>query len=122
MSESRRQYLTGIRTAVIKLGTQLLSDQEGRLDTSFVAAVAKQIAALRERRVGVTIVSSGAIGAGLRELDLARRPPDLAKLQAVAAEGQRRLLGVLAAAVVAHAIAVAHTRLAREVLDDRTDL
>ena len=120
MSESRRQYLTGIRTAVIKLGTQLLSDQEGRLDTSFVAAVAKQIAALRERGVRVTIVSSGAIGAGLRELNLARRPTDLAKLQAVAAVGQRRLMDVWAAAFAPHAMPVAQILLTREDIDDRT--
>src|SRR3954465_10552615 len=99
MSEVRRQYLQSVRTAVVKLGTQLLSDAEGRLDAPFVATVAKQVAALRGRGVKVTLVSSGAIGAGLRELNLPKRPTDLAQLQAVAAVGQRRLMDVWGAGV-----------------------
>jgi len=32
MNPTRIQYLQGVRTAVIKLGTQLLSDADGRLE------------------------------------------------------------------------------------------
>src|SRR5436190_22590925 len=120
MTEIRRQHLAAVRTVVIKLGTQLLSDKEGRLDGPFVATGAKQIAALRERGVRTTIVSSGAIGAGLRELNLPKRPTDLAKLQAVAAVGQRRLMDVWAAAFAPHAMPVAQILLTREDVDDRT--
>jgi glutamate 5-kinase len=120
MSETRSQYLSSVRTAVIKLGTQLLSDPEGRLDASFVATVAAQVAALRQRGVNVTLVSSGAIGAGLRELNLPKRPTDLAKLQAVAAVGQRRLMDVWAAAFAPHHMPVAQILLTREDVDDRT--
>jgi glutamate 5-kinase len=120
MNSIRTTYLEGVRTAVIKLGTQLLSDKDGRLDSGYVATVAKQVAALRERGVRVTLVSSGAIGAGLRELNLPKRPTDLAKLQAVAAVGQRRLMDVWAAAFSAHAMPVAQILLTREDVDDRT--
>ena len=120
MNEIRKQYLGGVRTAVIKLGTQLLSDKDARLDAAFVATVAKQVATLRERGVAVTVVSSGAIGAGLRELNLLRRPTDLAKLQAVAAVGQRRLMDVWAAAFAPHGLPVAQILLTREDVDDRT--
>jgi len=120
MSEIRRQHLQPVRTAVIKLGTQLLSDKDGRLDASFVATIAAQVAALRERGVSVTLVSSGAIGAGLRELNLPKRPTDLAKLQAVAAVGQRRLMDVWAAAFAPHQMPVAQILLTREDVDDRT--
>jgi glutamate 5-kinase len=120
MSGIRQQHLASVRTAVIKLGTQLLSDREGRLDVEFVSTIANQVAALRERDVRVTIVSSGAIGAGLRELNLAKRPTDLAKLQAVAAVGQRRLMDVWAAAFAPHRMPVAQILLTREDVDDRT--
>ena len=120
MNENRTQHLQSVRTAVIKLGTQLLSDKEGRLDAAFVATVARQVAALRERGVRVTLVSSGAIGAGLRELNLPKRPTDLARLQAVAAVGQRRLMDVWAAAFAPHAMPVAQILLTREDVDDRT--
>ena len=120
MSDTRTHYLQFVRTAVIKLGTQLLSDRDGRLDAAFVSTIAKQVATLRERGVQVTIVSSGAIGAGLRELNLPRRPTDLAKLQAVAAVGQRRLMDVWAAAFAPHGLPVAQILLTREDVDDRT--
>src|SRR5215217_9554824 len=119
MSEVRRQHLTGVRTAVIKLGTQLLSDKDGRLDAAYVATVARQVAVLRERGVRVTLVSSGAIGAGLRELNLPKRPTDLAKLQAVAAVGQRRLMDVWANAFEPFKLPVAQILLTREDVDHR---
>jgi glutamate 5-kinase len=119
MSADRAQYLSSVRSVVVKLGTQLLSDAEGRLDAGLVGKIAQQVAALHARDVRVTLVSSGAIGAGLRELNLPRRPTDLARLQAVAAVGQRRLMDVWAAAFQAHSTPVAQILLTREDIDDR---
>ncbi|HWE01204.1 MAG TPA: glutamate 5-kinase [Tepidisphaeraceae bacterium] len=120
MNQTRNHYLQSIRTAVIKLGTQSLSDKEGWLDAAFIANIASQVAILRERGIRIAVVSSGAIGAGVRELALPKRPTDLAKLQAVAAVGQRRLMDVWAAAFAPHRISVAQILLTREDVDDRT--
>ncbi len=120
MNETRLRHLSAVRSVVVKLGTQLLSDKAGRLDVNFVATVAQQIARLRERGIRATIVSSGAIGAGLRELGIPKRPTDLARLQAVAAVGQRRLMDVWATAFAPHAMPVAQLLLTREDIDDRT--
>ncbi len=120
MDETREQHLSAVKTVVIKLGTQLLSDPDGRLDGAYVGEVARQVAALRERRIGVTIVSSGAVGAGLRELNLPRRPTNLATLQAVAAVGQRRLMDIWADAFEPFKLPVAQLLLTREDIDDRT--
>src|ERR1700749_4021709 len=120
MKSTRSTYLAGVRTAVIKLGTQLLSNEQGQLDGPFLAQMAAQVAKLQRRGVRVTIVSSGAIGAGLRELNLPKRPTDLAKLQAVAAVGQRRLMDVWAGAFEPHGLKVAQILLTREDIDQRT--
>src|SRR5678816_2590508 len=120
MIEHRKQHLSSVRHIVVKLGTQLLTDSNGRLDETYIAAVAEQVVALRTRGVGATIVSSGAIGAGIIELNLPKRPTDLARLQAVAAVGQRRLMDVWAAAFAPHAMPVAQILLTREDVDDRT--
>jgi glutamate 5-kinase len=116
----RSEYLGSVRSLVVKLGTQLLSDANGRLDARFIANIAAQIAELRTKGVQVTIVSSGAISCGLAELGLSERPTDLAKLQAVAAVGQRRLMDVWAAAFHSHHLPVAQLLLTREDIDDRT--
>ena len=120
MNTERTAHLASVRSLVVKLGTQLLSDKDGRLDTAYLANVARQVAALRAQRKTVAIVSSGAIGAGLGELNLAKRPTDLAKLQAVAAVGQRRLMDVWADAFEPVGLPVAQILLTREDVDDRT--
>ncbi|MBV8782127.1 MAG: glutamate 5-kinase [Phycisphaerae bacterium] len=109
-----------VRSVVVKLGTQLLTQKDGRLDAPFLATIAQQIAALRQRGLSVTIVSSGAIGAGLAELNLPSRPKDLASLQAVAAVGQRRLMDTWANAFEPAGIPVAQLLLTREDVDNRT--
>ncbi|HEV8292881.1 MAG TPA: glutamate 5-kinase [Tepidisphaeraceae bacterium] len=119
MDESRGQYLAQVRSVVIKLGTQLLSDAQKQLDTAYLGEMATQIVGLRQKGISVTIVSSGAIGAGLRELKLPKRPVDLAQLQAVAAVGQRRLMDCWAAAFAPHGVLVGQVLLTREDIDSR---
>lgn len=116
---ARSEYLGGVQTIVVKLGTQLLNAASGGLDTAFLAALANQIAKLRQAGVRVTIVSSGAIGCGVRELGLDGRPTDLAKLQAVAAVGQRRLMDAWATAFVRHQLPVAQLLLTRDDVEHR---
>jgi glutamate 5-kinase len=119
MPENRRQHLSNVRSLVIKLGTQLLTDKQGQLDQAFLQTIAAQVTALKARNIQVTIVSSGAIGAGLRELSLPSRPKDLALLQAVAAVGQRRLMDAWAAAFAPYGTHVAQVLLTREDMDRR---
>src|SRR2546430_1823131 len=70
----RPALLKTVRSVVIKIGTNALSAANGQLDTALIAHVAEQIATLRDRSIRVTLVSSGAIGAGITELGLASRP------------------------------------------------
>jgi len=120
MNPQRKLHLPGFKSIVVKLGTQLLTSAAGGLDELFLSTIATQIAALRERGIRVTIVSSGAIGAGVSELKLQKRPTDLAKLQAVAAIGQRRLMDAWATAFEPHALHVAQLLITREDIDERT--
>jgi glutamate 5-kinase len=89
------------------------------LDGPFLAGVAAQVADLRRRGVAVTLVSSGAVAAGVGELNLPGRPSDLAKLQAVAAVGQRRLMDAWADAFAPHGLHVAQLLLTRNDVDHR---
>src|SRR5262245_50456592 len=109
-----------MRAVVVKLGTQLLTDGNGQLNAALFAAVAQQVAALRARGVLVTLVSSGAVGAGVAEMGLGRRPTDLARLQAVAAIGQRCLMDAWDEAFRPFKMPVAQLLLTREDIDDRT--
>jgi len=115
-----RRDLAAVRSVVVKIGSQVLADGDGRLDQAYLHDVARQVTLVRKNDVDVTLVSSGAIAAGLAELKLSSRPSDLGTLQAIAAIGQRRLMDAWAAAFAGHGTAVAQVLLTRQDVDDRT--
>ncbi len=81
-------------TMVVKVGTRVLTDAAGRLDSQRIEQLAMQVNAVMESGRRVVLVSSGAVGAGVGRLGLPGRPTDLAHLQAVAAVGQSMLVEV----------------------------
>jgi glutamate 5-kinase len=109
------------RHVVVKVGTQLLTAQakQAGLDQAYINEIAGQIAALRQSGYEITLVSSGAIGAGCAELGLKRRPTDVADSQAVAAVGQRLLMSHMHEAFSRHGLSVGQVLLTRDDFDDR---
>src|SRR3954469_1079041 len=88
----RQEILAQARTVVIKVGTNVLTGEDGRLEPARLQSLADQIHRLRGDGRQIALVSSGAIGAGMGRLALARRPTDLRQLQACAAVGQSHLM------------------------------
>jgi glutamate 5-kinase len=78
-------------TVVVKLGSTLVVDANGRARRSLIAARAAEVGELVRSAEPVCIVSSGAIALGLPRLGLTRRPSDTSRLQAASAVGQSRL-------------------------------
>ena len=62
------------KTAVIKIGSNTLTDDEGKCDRAYLADLAHQVARVRREGWRVIIVSSGAIPCGLEALGLPLRP------------------------------------------------
>ena len=119
-TELRQKLFPSARRVVIKLGTAVLSQPDGTLDLAYIRDIARQIVALRERRIEVTIVSSGAVGAGCAVMKLTKRPTDVATLQAVAAVGQRQLMTHMHEAFAPYGLHVGQLLLTRTDFDDRT--
>lgn len=84
--------MDGASLVVVKIGTRVLTHADGRLNSDTVAAIADQLHKLILAGKKIVLVSSGAVGAGLSHLGWTERPTDLAKLQAVAAIGQTKLI------------------------------
>jgi glutamate 5-kinase len=108
------------KRVVIKLGTGVLTSGVGQLDTTRIAAVCAEIAALRARGTEVIVVSSGAVGLGMGALSLTKRPKELSKKQACAAIGQSRLMQTWQAGFAPHGLTVAQVLLTHEDLRGRT--
>ncbi len=93
MTDLLRQEIAALATPlVVKVGTRVLTRDDGQLDEARVDELAEQLHATRTSGRQVVLVSSGAVGAGMGRLGLTARPTDLAQLQAVAAIGQSRLV------------------------------
>ena len=92
----RKQLMKNVRSVVVKVGTALLTDEAGRLDKPLISRIARQLGMLRRQGMSVTLVSSGAVGAGMGIAGLTRRPRSLPMLQASAAVGQPALMTLYA--------------------------
>jgi len=77
---------------VIKLGTRLLTFESGKLDLEYLEKIVRKLSAIKNKGVQITLVSSGAIGAGVGRMNMRRRPHTIPEKQAAAAVGQGLLI------------------------------
>jgi glutamate 5-kinase len=107
------------RRIVAKFGTAILTLPNGRLNEELIRRWVAVLADLRDQGNSILIVTSGAVGAGVGELNLEKRPEDLPDEQAVAAVGQSLLMAVYGDAFRRRGYHVAQILLTRSDLDDR---
>ncbi|MDQ4144292.1 MAG: glutamate 5-kinase [Actinomycetota bacterium] len=98
---------------MVKIGTASLVGPDGEPEETRVHTFVEGIARLTAGGVEVIVVSSGAIAAGLGPLGLVERPTDIPSLQAAAAVGQGRLLGLYTRAFEARGMVAAQVLLTR---------
>src|SRR5437660_8074489 len=115
----RQEVVALARTVVVKVGTNVLTDADGTLDRGRVQALADQVFRLRAAGREVVLVSSGAIGAGVGQLGLGKRPTDLRHLQACAAVGQSVLMRAYQEALTPHGLHTAQILLTAGDFDHR---
>lgn len=87
-----RASLSRARRIVLKLGTQVVLDAEGRPALSRLYGLMETVATLRRQGAQPVLVSSGAVGLGARQLGI--RPEGLSQKQACAAAGQGQLMSI----------------------------
>jgi glutamate 5-kinase len=108
---------TKAKRIVIKIGTNILTKND-TVDAGYVRRVAGQVNSLLKSGRQVVIVSSGAIGMGLGQLD-ADRAKDIKMRQACAAIGQPLLMAEYRKSFMRYGVTVAQVLLTAEVLDNR---
>ncbi|MCU0703103.1 MAG: glutamate 5-kinase [Fimbriiglobus sp.] len=116
----RLPFVSSPGTVVVKVGTNVLADAAGTLDAERIRSLADQIQRARAKGWRVVLVSSGAIGAGVGQLQLGARPTDLPHLQACAAVGQTALMQLYQTALAPHGILPAQILLIASDFDHRT--
>ena len=116
----RQDVLCNARSIVVKLGTHAITDESGRLDRRIINSLVRQVSEIRRSGTAVALVTSGAIGAGLAELDLAKRPRTMPMLQAVAAVGQGQLMRAFHDAFARQGIRVGQVLVTADDFEERT--
>ena len=115
----RWALLKSVKRIVIKIGSRVLTDDDGALDVAVIGRICTDIAQLRERGQQVVVVSSGAVAAGRSELGLTEKPKTIPQKQAAAAIGQTRLMRAYEQSLAPHGLKAAQLLLTSEDLNSR---
>jgi len=82
------------RRIVVKVGSNVLTRGDGKLDVTRMSALVDQIAWLRKQGIEVVLVSSGAVACGRRELTVDHSLDSVEQRQLFSAVGQVKLVGL----------------------------
>ena len=91
-----RESLKDKKRIVVKIGSSsVIHEATGGLDFVKLEKLARYLTDLHNQGKDVVLVSSGAIGMGVKALGLPKRPVSIARSQACAAVGQGYLLSLI---------------------------
>ncbi|WP_240009600.1 glutamate 5-kinase [Marinomonas algicola] len=114
-----REKIAKAQRVVIKIGSALLTNDGQGLDVKSIGKWVEQIAHLRDSGKEVVLVSSGSIAAGMTRLGFSTRPKRVNELQAAAALGQMKLVGLYESYFVDHGLHTAQILLTNDDLSNR---
>jgi glutamate 5-kinase len=114
----RAELLSKVARLVVKLGTGILTDARRQPDPEQMERLVSQLAAQQRSGKEVVLVTSGAVGAGMGLLGYAKRPTEVAELQACAAVGQFRLMGMYEKLFAKYSLHAAQVLVTHEDLED----
>jgi len=98
-------------TAVVKLGSSVVADEQGEARVDAVRHVCLELARVYRRGMQVVLVTSGAVARGMRAMRLPGRPAAMDELQAASAVGQGHLFRVYEELLGEHGIEAAQVLL-----------
>jgi len=115
----RTQLVSKARRIVVKIGSNVLTGADGRVNERLIGELARQIAGLCREGREIVLVTSGAISTGMVRMGLVKRPNELPQLQAAAAVGQSHLMNLYAKQFSAQGMEVAQILLTADDLKVR---
>lgn len=104
---------------VVKVGSNVLTREDGMLNVTLMAHIVDQIAALRKAGLQVILVTSGAVAAGRAEVELQRKLDPVSSRQLWSAVGQVKLINRYADLFNENGITCAQVLTTKENFSDR---
>ncbi|NIP37972.1 MAG: glutamate 5-kinase [Candidatus Dadabacteria bacterium] len=117
--KERKEYLDKVSRVVIKIGSSVLTRENGELNEEIFDLLAAQVSPIKSSGLEVIIVSSGAIASGMKKLSIDKKPEDIVMKQALAACGQSTLMGIYENSFSKHSQITAQVLLTHAGISDR---
>ena len=90
-----RKKIKNSKRIVVKVGTNVLVDSSGKFNKRVAKNIVEDLSYAKHNfSKEIVLVSSGAIGLGMGELGIKKRPTTLPELQALASVGQSKLIQI----------------------------
>ena len=99
-----RERLRQARLIVVKVGSSILTNHQGVLETARIGQIAQDMLTFRQQGIQSILVTSGAVAAGVGCLGISERPHAIHQIQAAAAVGQTVLIDAYEAAFGAQGV------------------
>ncbi len=115
-----RSQLRDVQRLVVKVGTRVLTESNGRPNLRRIKSVVRSLSFVRKSGREVVLVTSGAIAMGIQAMGLKTRPNTLPELQMAASVGQARLMAQYAAFFAEEGLKVGQVLLTHDDLKNRT--
>lgn len=112
-----REKLKNSKRIVIKIGTSSLIYPNGNINLSSIDALAFVLADLSNQGKEILLVTSGAIGVGMNQLQLKTRPRTIPEQQAVASLGQATLMNIYSQRLASYGKLAGQVLLTRDVIE-----
>lgn len=83
-----------MKRIVVKIGSNVLTTAQGKLNITRMSAIVDQVAWMREHGYNVVVVSSGAVACGRKELSVSHELDSVEQRQLYSAVGQAKLMSI----------------------------
>ncbi len=107
------------RRIIVKIGTKVLSHDDGLLDESVIENIVRQISILHKKGIEIILVTSGAVGSGRGIIGKKHEKETVGDKQVFAAVGQIRLMETYARLFQEHGYSCAQVLVTKEDFRDR---
>jgi len=108
-----------LKKIVVKVGTNVLTREDGLLDITAISHLVDQLAWMKNKGIEVLLISSGAVGAGLSLIKLSKGLNKVVHRQVLSSVGQIRLMNIYTDLFANHDLLCAQVLATKEDFRDR---
>ncbi len=107
------------KTIVVKIGSNVLTREDGMLDEVHIASIVEQLAAIRHKGIDILLISSGAVAAGRQYVSCRRHADPISCRQLWASVGQVKLMNIYSYLFAKHNLLCSQVLVTKEDFSDR---